>query len=136
MRRFARFNVVGAIGFGVQLAVLMLLVQAGVPLLLSTVAAVEAALLHNFAWHERWTWRDVVVAPSEGGSRLIRFHLTNGVVSMAGQALLVPALAEAGVALAAASLASVLVCAAANFASAHLVVFCAKTWPTFHGHLH
>jgi hypothetical protein len=67
---------------------------------------------------------------------LIRFHLTNGVVSIAGNALLTPALAEAGIALAAASLASVTVCAAANFASAHLVVFCAKTWPTLHGHLH
>ncbi len=53
--RAATFAGIGLIGFGVQLATLALLVLAGWPYLVATCVAVEAAVLHNFAWHERWT---------------------------------------------------------------------------------
>jgi putative flippase GtrA len=50
---------------------------------------VEAAVLHNFVWHERWTWRD------RGGGgpvrvlrRLARFHAGGGVVSLTGNVAL------------------------------------------------
>jgi putative flippase GtrA len=84
----ARFSLVGAIGIVVQLGALELLRRGGMDYLAATVLAVEAAILHNFVWHERYTWRD-----RAGGSawnlfaRLVRFHLTNGAVSLIGNAL-------------------------------------------------
>jgi putative flippase GtrA len=67
--------------------------------------------------------------------RLARFHLSNGLISIAGNAVLTAALVHAGMPLLPSNLASVLTCALLNFAAAHLFVFCAKTWPTLHGHL-
>jgi putative flippase GtrA len=87
-RRFARFNVVGAMGIVIQLGMLELLRRAGVDYLPATVFAVEAAVVHNFIWHERYTWRDRTgTLPSEWLARLVRFHLTNGAVSLVGNAL-------------------------------------------------
>jgi putative flippase GtrA len=131
--RFARFNVVGLLGFGVQLAVLLLLERAGWPVVLATIVAVEAAVLHNFVWHEWWTWSDVRAGSRT--SRLIRFHAANGLISLAGNAVITTALTQAGAPVALANGMAVGTCAIANFAAAHLLVFCAKTWPTFHGHL-
>jgi len=79
--RWLKFNAVGAIGLAVQLGVLWLLERvAGVQYLLATVIAVEAAVLHNFVWHQLWTWRG---RPKESvWRRLLRFHLANGLVSL------------------------------------------------------
>ena len=133
MSRFVRFNVVGALGFALQLAVLATLERAGWPVLLATIVAVEAAVLHNFGWHERWTWADRRVGTRAG--RLSRFHVTNGLISLAGNATITATLAAAGLPALIANVVAVVACAGANFAAAHFVVFCAKTWPTFHGHL-
>ena len=58
-RRVSRFLTVGAIGFVLQLGTLTLLTQAvGWPYEPATALAVALAVLHNFWWHERWTWRD------------------------------------------------------------------------------
>ena len=81
--RWAKFNAVGAAGVAVQLGVLALLESVlRLQYLVATALAVEAAVLHNFAWHERWTWRD---RSGRGGAlqRLVRFNLTTGVVSIA-----------------------------------------------------
>lgn len=80
MIRWFKFNAVGLMGVAVQLAALALL-KSGLHLnyLLATAAAVELALLHNFVWHERWTWRDRGAGGRVG--RLIRFHLANGLLS-------------------------------------------------------
>ncbi len=84
--RLLKFNAVGAIGTGVQLAVLFAL-KSGLHFgyLLATALAVEAAVLHNFLWHERYTWADRV-QPSWRKSlpRLLRFNLSNGSVSILG----------------------------------------------------
>ena len=57
--RFLRFNVVSAIGIGVQLGAAAVLVGAvGLNYLVGSALAIELAVLHNFFWHERWTWRD------------------------------------------------------------------------------
>ena len=87
MIRWLKFNAVGAMGVAVQLAALAVL-KSGlhVNYLLATAAAVELALLHNFVWHERWTWRDRGAAGRAG--RLIRFHLANGLLSIAVNLLL------------------------------------------------
>lgn len=129
---FVRFNVVGAFGFAVQAAALSILHAAGVPVALATCAAVEAAILHNFAWHERWTWAGRTSGSRAG--RLAKFHASNGLISLAGNAALTTGLVHAGAPLVLANLAAVLTCALLNYAWATLWVFCAKTWPTVHGH--
>jgi putative flippase GtrA len=133
MTRFVRFNVVGIAGFIVQVSMLVALDRLGLPVVAATALAVEAALLHNFAWHERWTWAGL--EGSSRAARLVRFHVSNGLISIVGNVALTNALVHAGAPLVAANVAAVLTCAVLNFAAAHAWVFCAKTWPTFHGHL-
>jgi putative flippase GtrA len=58
-RRLTRFMTVGALGFAVQIAAFVILTAvAGWPWLPATIVAVELAVVHNFLWHDRWTWRD------------------------------------------------------------------------------
>jgi putative flippase GtrA len=58
LRSWVRFNAVGIIGLVVQLLVLAVLLRFGLHYLAATTMAVEAAVLHNFLWHERWTWSE------------------------------------------------------------------------------
>lgn len=93
--RWLKFNAVGALGIAVQLSLLFALTRglhAGY--LLATAVAVEAAVLHNFLWHERYTWAERV-RPSWRHSlaRLFRFNLTTGAVSIAGNLALMRVLA-------------------------------------------
>ena len=50
-------------------------------------------MLHNFVWHQRWTWRD---RPSASSGRSctgsLRFHLLNGTVSLAGNLAIIAVL--------------------------------------------
>ena len=56
LKRWLRFGAVGALGVLVQLGALAALAGwLGCNYLLATACAVETAVLHNFAWHERWT---------------------------------------------------------------------------------
>ena len=90
LRVWLKFNAVGLIGIGVQLIALAVL-KSGFALnyLAATVIAVETAVLHNFIWHERWTWLDRTKYSTSGVfGRLIRFHLANGLISIAGNLLL------------------------------------------------
>ena len=81
-----KFNVVGVIGIPVQLATLALLKTGlGFHYLVATGVAVETATLHNFIWHERWTWIERTKAsPSGLFGRLVRFHLSNGLITICG----------------------------------------------------
>lgn len=118
LRRFARFSLTGLVGAAVQLGLFELLLKGlRLPDAAAIALAVEITVLHNFLWHERFTWRD----RQAGGLRrravrLWRFHVTNGLVSLGGNTLLiyclvqvlsVPALPSAAAAIA--------VCAPANF---------------------
>jgi len=89
-RVWLKFNTVGLIGIGVQLLVLTVLKTAlGWNYMIATVIAVECAVLHNFVWHERWTWSERTKLSTSGvAGRLIRFHLANGLISIAGNILL------------------------------------------------
>ncbi len=123
---WARFNVVGWIGVLVQLAVLTVLVRAfQLNYLLATALAVEAAVLHNFTWHELWTWAE----PGSPGcaalvNRLARFHLANGVTSIAGNLLLMSVLVgRAQLPVVAANICAILVCSSLNFLLSHFWVF-------------
>jgi putative flippase GtrA len=86
LRRWLAFNGVGLLGVLVQLSVLGVLVHGfGLHYLAATVIAVETAVLHNFCWHQRWTWRDRPAASAvKTAARLARFHALNGMVSLIG----------------------------------------------------
>lgn len=84
LARWWRFNLVGAIGTAVQLITFAFFNHwhAGHYLLASS-CAIELTLLHNFTWHLHFTWRDRREI-STTLSRLLRFHLSNGLVSLTG----------------------------------------------------
>lgn len=121
--RWCKFSLVGAIGIVVQLGALALLTTLGVHYLPATALAVEAAVLHNFAWHQNFTWKD------RGGGilgRLGRFHLTNGVISILGNLALMRLLVGGfGMPPVPANLLSITACFVANFLAADRVVFLA-----------
>jgi putative flippase GtrA len=124
--RWCKFNLVGGIGIVVQFGVLFLLKSVlHFNYLAATAIAVEAAVVHNFVWHEQFTWADRTkiggVSPQTSGAearnllsrmfaalkrcttqksavqkvaaqwpnwaslrRFVRFHLSNGAVSIVG----------------------------------------------------
>ena len=86
LRRWLQYNLVGLIGIGVQLGTLEALTRlAHVPYLAATVLAVEAAVLHNFLWHERYTWSDrASVGLAQALARLARFNFSTGAISILG----------------------------------------------------
>jgi putative flippase GtrA len=92
--RWGKFNLVGAVGMVVQLAVLDVLNRC-VPghYLLASAAAIEITLLHNFVWHLHYTWRDRR-DNSALMTQLLRFHLSNGLVSMLGNLALMRVLVQ------------------------------------------
>ena|SRR6187399_3127594 len=127
-QRFFRFNLVGVIGFVLQLGVLAILVRAGMHYLAATAVAVEIAILHNFLWHDRWTWRDRPASGSARLGRLGRFHLLNGLVSLVGNLALMRLLVGTfGVPTLPANLLAVLVCAAVNYATSDRLVFSTRS---------
>jgi len=86
---FVRFITVGLFGFLLQIAALAALTSyAHWSWLPATLISVELAVLHNFLWHERWTWIDRTAAHSAPFARLLRFHVSNGLVSIVGNAAL------------------------------------------------
>jgi putative flippase GtrA len=94
--------------------------------LYASAAAVELAVLHNFVWHVRYTWRDRR-DDSALLSRLLRFHLSNGLVSIVGSLVLmrvlvhgchVPLLISNGIA--------ILCCSAVNFSLGNNWAFAAR----------
>lgn len=122
--RVVMFAAVGAIGFVVQLAALWVLTRSGVHYLVGTAAATELAILLNFLFHESWTWSDRPAGGIKVLRRLLTFHMTNGVVSLAGGALMMPLLIEVGgVHYLVANVLTVGVCSLANFLSADRLVF-------------
>ena len=95
--RWMKFNAVGGIGIGVQLAVLLYL-KNGFHLsnLWATALAVEAAVVHNFLWHERFTWAHRVHGTwRQSLLRFLRFNFTTGAVSILGNVALMKLLVEA-----------------------------------------
>lgn len=124
--RWLKFNFVGGIGIGVQLAALAVFRSlVHLDYLLATALAVETAVLHNFLWHERFTWAD------RGASgltpsliRLAKFNASNGAVSILGNLLLMRLLAG-GLRLnyIAANLIAISVCSLLNFLLSDRFVF-------------
>jgi putative flippase GtrA len=82
--RWFMFNIVGAMGALVQLSLLFVLLKIlRFDYFTATGLAVEAAILHNFIWHERWTWIERIHDKKEHMlRRLLRFNLTTGAISI------------------------------------------------------
>ncbi len=127
IRRFLRYYLVGAMGLGVKFSVLTALVElAGVGYLASTAVAVEAAVMHSFIWHLRWTWRDRSIGFSRRESLmcLLRFHLGTGAVAMLANLLVTRFLVqEFGIHYAAANLTATVFAGLANFMISNFFVF-------------
>ena len=85
--RWLKFNAVGGIGIAVQLAALTIL-KSGLHAnyLAATALAVETAVIHNFIWHERFTWKDRKTG--QAATRFLKFNLTTGALSIFGNLLL------------------------------------------------
>ena len=126
--RWLKFNFVGGLGIGVQLGSFALLAGAlRVHYLVATPLAVEAAVLHNFVWHERFTWKDRTQGasrPRDVAMRLVRFHAGNGAVSILGNVALMRLLVGTlHLNKYLASGASIALCSLLNFAASEWFVF-------------
>lgn len=138
-RRFGAFATIGALGFVLQVSVLAALTSlAQWPWLPATLIAVEVAVVHNYLWHERWTWRERKRGResfSESGkkppdplfsSKFARFNVANGVASIAGNiALMWLFVTWIGMPAVVANVAAVGVMSLANFVMADRWVFAA-----------
>ena len=142
MSRAARFVWVGAGGFVVQALTLQALAAAGVAYPIATALAVEAAIIHNFLWHERWTWADRTMSRGAGLqacsyervasnrqrlARLLRFNGATAVISIAGNvALMGLFVGSFHLPLLPANLLAVLTLSVLNYVSADRLVFATK----------
>jgi len=124
--RWLKFNFVGGVGIAVQLGALALFRSIlHLDYLLATALAVEAAVVHNFLWHERFTWRDRPAACGlQSLVRFATFNATNGAVSVGGNLLVMRALVgEWRVNYLIASLMAVTICSLVNFLLSDRLVF-------------
>lgn len=126
LRRWLKFNAVGAIGICVQmLAVYLLGAVWKISSLWTTALAVEAAVLHNFVWHEHFTWADRhAEARVRALRRLLVFNLTIGAISIVGNLLCVWSfMHQFRAPLLVANLLAIAVCSIINFVVNDRIVF-------------
>jgi putative flippase GtrA len=140
LTHWLKFNLVGLIGAAVQLSALALFNRwmCG-HYLLASAAALELTLLHNFIWHQHFTWperkRDIKSDSTRNSessilTRLLRFHLSNGLVSLVGNLVLMRLLvSHAHLPLLAANAIAIVTCSLANFCISHKWVFAANPAP-------
>jgi putative flippase GtrA len=121
--RWLKFNAVGAMGICVQLSVLALLHSSlGWNYLLSTAFAVEVTIIHNFFWHERFTWSDRFTDSRLG--RFAAFNLSNGAISLLGNLGIMKLLAGVfGLNYFVANIIAIAACSLLNFAVGDQFVF-------------
>jgi len=132
--RWLRFNLVGAMGMVLQLVTLAALnhLDPGHYLVASAVA-VELAVLHNFVWHIHYTWSDRR-RHATLLSQLLRFHLSNGLVSLLGNLVLMRFLVHtAHRPVLVANISAILCCSIANFALSHNWAFATNLSPLTKG---
>jgi len=127
MVHWIKFNLVGVLGFALQVGALFVLTHNSHPIsyLTATALAVELAILNNFFWHQVWTWRDrPSLTLNETLRRLAKFNLTTGLVSIAGNLVFMNILVgRLGLAIVLGNLISVLACSLLNFLLADRLAF-------------
>jgi len=123
--RSLAFNLVGVTGACVQLVTLAALTACGLHPVPAAALAVEAAVLHNFLWHQRWTWRDRPArSRRQVAARLTRFHLLNGAISLVGNVAIMAILTGRFLLHpVVANLVAIVACSLINFAASETLVF-------------
>ncbi len=83
LKKWLRFNAIGMMGTGVQLAVILFLKTLfQLNYLIATMIAVQCSLIHNFFWHQRWTWKNSIsTGRKESFQRFLKFNSTSGTIS-------------------------------------------------------
>jgi dolichol-phosphate mannosyltransferase len=127
MHHWIKFNAVGVLGFALQSSALFVMTHTahGFSYLAATAIAVELAVLNNFIWHQRWTWKD---RPSTSRRttlrRLAKFNITSGLVSIAGNLVLMGILVgRLGLPVTGANVVSVATCSICSFILADRIAF-------------
>ncbi len=127
MTPWIKFNLVGLLGFALQTGALFVLTRSAprVSYLVATAIAVELAVLNNFVWHQRWTWRDrPSLTKRETLRRLAKFSVTAGLVSLVGNLILMSVLVgHFGLPIVGANLVTVAVCSLVSFILADRIAF-------------
>lgn len=123
--RWVKFALIGGLGLVIQLGLIQALTAITSNYMAATAMAVEFTILHNFIWHEKFTWRERATAGFSGKlQRALRFHVTNGVISIAGNLILMRLFAgQMEMHVVPANLLSVTVCSVANFLASDRWVF-------------
>jgi putative flippase GtrA len=124
--RWFKFNSVGGMGILVQFGALFLLRSVlDFHYMAATAIAVEAAVVHNFVWHEQFTWPE-----RAGGNwrdslgRLAKFNLTTGAVSILGNLALMKVMVGLGeMNYLVANAIAIALCSTANFVVSEAWVF-------------
>jgi dolichol-phosphate mannosyltransferase len=90
VRRIAKFCMVGAWGFVVNMFFLWLFTETvGLFYLLSSLIAIEISLLNNFVLNDLWTWRDRgKEGKREYFKRMLQYHVTASAAMLANVAIL------------------------------------------------
>jgi len=130
--RWIKFNTVGAGGIVVQVAALSVFrSRLKLDYLLATGLAVEIAVIHNFLWHERFTWADRPATRwVQSLFRLVNFNASNGAVSMVGNLGLMRLLVgEVKFNYVASNLIAIVVCSLVNFLLSDRLVFDGEAKP-------
>ncbi len=127
MKTWIKFNLVGLMGFALQTGALFVLMRAAprVGYLAATAMAVELAVLNNFVWHQRWTWKDRPSATRrETLRRLVKFNVTTGLISIIGNLVLMSVLVgRVGLPIIGANLVTVAACSLLSFFLADRIAF-------------
>jgi putative flippase GtrA len=125
--RFGRFALVGLLGAALQLSLLRVLTKLRLSPIAATPIAVEITILHNFLWHEHFTWRH---RKGKRAIRLCRFHLANGLVSLLGNTTITYCfVTRLHVQILPSALASIAICSLANFTLADHWVYSSRKQP-------
>jgi putative flippase GtrA len=99
--QLAKFCVIGAVGYGINLAVYAALIHAGLHYLVAAVCSFGVAVTSNYTWNRHWTFRDqrghlgvqgarflaVSVVALGANLALLQLLITAGASKFVGQAI-------------------------------------------------
>ena len=124
--RCLKFTAVGGVGIAVQLIVLAFLKTVlRMHYLIATRLAVEFTVLHNYIWHDQFTWVDR--RPQKRFVRALKFNLTTGLSSLGGNVVLMALfVGSMHMRYQLANSLTIAICAAVNFLVTDRFVFRAK----------
>jgi dolichol-phosphate mannosyltransferase len=129
-RDWCKFNIVGVLGVVLQLVLLKCLVALGIGYIVATAIAVEITIIHNFFWHEHWTWK-YRIGKKDRYYRLLGFNSTNGLISLLGNMLFMKIFVGTfHLPIILANLIAIILCATFNFFVSNQLVFRKKSTMT------